>query len=109
MSHAKLVLYNQEAMKKRPRLERQGMVDVVLSSFKVMLVLLENISEYVSGPYMLDVLPDRTKEFFYDRIGNKALPIAIILVDVPLEVIRRINSAVVAPGVAAEKFVPSTS
>ncbi|MNL17955.1 hypothetical protein D3C87_1390780 [compost metagenome] len=77
------------------------MVDVVLGTGQFRGMGGEDVPENVAGSDMGDVLGDRPEERRHLRIGNEAIPEAVVLVDVVLEV-GVDHRAVVAPRVAAE-------
>ncbi len=106
--HAELVLDDEEAVEKRLRLKIEGVVDVVLGPTKAHVTGAVDVAKDVSCPYVLHVAPDRGKRAFDLTIGNEAVPIHVVLVDVVLEVATG-ACAKITPGIAGKQFVTAGS
>jgi len=79
-------------------------VDVLLGGAGGLVAPFEDGFEDVACPDVLDLVPNGLEQLFERAVGGEALPVAVVSVDVVVEV-RADGCAVVAPGVAAEEFV----
>src|SRR6056300_1438570 len=68
----------------------------------------EDSLKNILSPYIMNILPNRRKYPMYIFVGNKPLPITIILCNIFLKVICP-NGSVIAPWVTTKQFIATGS
>ena len=82
------------------------MIDEVLWTLKLDVTSLEYIAEDISRPDLVNIIPDRRKDLLDVFIGDKPLPVFVVLIDVVLEPVA-LDCSVIPPGIATEQFIAS--